>query len=216
MHCTALGSQPQWHIALYIPICKLLLASLSCRGLDNGNYGALVEAALCTLPEPDQQAVMQAEVECSSWAQYVHAHPGQSYGDHCSLDRFFTNLRVVILTAAFSHFAFCTVLDHLAGRLPMDDWEELEQVGTKQSKGNNKPLCACMADSVVVNSVWRIPLCRNSAHVNKCPPIMYLSSLVGCAVSAPSCCSARLPAPGTVNHCSTHYALVTAVESCAV
>jgi len=135
-HCTGPGIQPRTAHRPLHSICNMVLASFSCRGRHNSNFGALVGAALCTLPEPDQQAAIQAEVESGSWAHYVHAHPDQIYSSYCSLDCFFSNLRLIVLTAAFSHFAYNTVLDHLGGRLPMDDWEELEQVGTKQCEGN--------------------------------------------------------------------------------
>lgn len=169
-------------------------------------------AALCTLPEPDQQVAIQAEVESGTWAHYVHAHPEQIYSSYCGLDRFFYNLRLVVLTAAYSHFAYCTVLDHLGGRLPMGDWEELEQVGTKQVEGNSKPLCPCRAGFIVVIQCGgyrsAVTVSMPTTLTQLCTPGTMLF-----VPSAPSCLSTRHPAPGTSNHCTSHY---PSCDSCGI
>lgn len=106
------------------------------RGVRNCIYGSLISHALALLPASEQSAVIQAELELSSWRVYVHAYPGMPEGRFGGLERLVTDLRLFVHAAAFSHMAYLTTIEHLAGREPMHDWEPVLGVGPACNAGN--------------------------------------------------------------------------------
>lgn len=88
-----------------------------------------MDAALSTLAAADQQDVTQAQLEYKSWVLYAHAQPLPD--PHNSGRHLIDQLRRMTLTAAFSHFAYSTMMDHLSGQLPLDDWDTVRLVRTR-------------------------------------------------------------------------------------
>lgn len=91
------------------------------------------------LPAADQAALRQAEAALMLWPKHVHAYGADALSLLPSVDRLVSDLRIIPLTAVFSHSAYVTVMDHVSGRLPLHDWEPVRQVG-----GSGWPLSGCM------------------------------------------------------------------------
>jgi hypothetical protein len=100
-----------------------------CRSASNaGFFSTIVPAALATLPAADQQEVYAAELEMNSWRSYVHSFPSDTSGVWRTLGALVGELRLAFYTAGFSQIAHTTMMEHLNGSRPLEDWSPVVQV----------------------------------------------------------------------------------------
>jgi hypothetical protein len=123
------------------------------------------------------------KLELESWPLYVHAHPGSDPIPFCPIGQLIVQLRRITLTAAFSRCAYSTMMDHLGGRLPMDDWTLLEQVCALHA-GVSLPCPAQGMARQHHTQAWMLPGMPHSTQcpVTSMPPVdcVRLSSWPGC------------------------------------
>lgn len=131
----------------------------------NTAYCALLEGASATLPAADQAAVRQAEVALMLWPMHVHAYPTAPFALLPSWDVLVADMRLIPLSAAFSHSAYVTVMDHVSGRLPLHDWEPVTQVGAVSCCGSVYGWCALSPAGQVTACLSDVS-CRTPAAIN--------------------------------------------------
>jgi hypothetical protein len=90
--------------------------------------GALQVAVLATLPAIDQQEMCAAELETNRWWSQVHSYPFHSTAKWNYLGSMVPELRLAFYSAGFSQNAHTTMMEHLGGSRPLDNWEPLQQV----------------------------------------------------------------------------------------
>jgi hypothetical protein len=100
-----------------------------CRGGGSGSYaGALLFAALGTLPATDQEELYAAELDMNRWRSNVHSYPSDTSSMWIRMGGIASELRLAFYTAGFSQNAHTTVMEHLSGTRPLENWDPMKQV----------------------------------------------------------------------------------------
>lgn len=112
------------------PLLTLIVCFICvCSGNSNGQLVAdLLGGVLATLPADDLQEVFAAELDINSWNSFVHTYPFKASEVGLTVGALINELRVAIYSAGFSLIAQKTIMEHLAGSRPLDDWEPLREV----------------------------------------------------------------------------------------
>lgn len=132
------ASCPFSFIAIATAVCTALLCAqdllsqelrfLCCRGDSLPALTDAIQAALGTLPDSDQPAVASAYLALQECRFKMHSNLNAVAGVFLSLGGLVEPLRVSCLSAFISLITHETLLEHLAGTRPLNDWTPLEQV----------------------------------------------------------------------------------------